>query len=249
MQEIVIMATAAGWAGVAVNATLAVFSALLFRPHGRGRDPAPISFNLAWAMLTVGAVFNVIGFTAEALKFGRFPEVDYATNWVRYTRQGLAMTAFFASLTALALGGVEHYFFTIAPVLGYGALSVFAALSFETNEAVIAFFVFAIVAWSWSWMSYWWWNAGTHTLMRWIPATTYMIEAGFLAMVGIENLKRNTASNEIEDWVFFGFTVLNAMWFGSIYWMSTMPNEKTRSGGTTLSRMFASRETYNTMTM
>lgn len=238
------MSTAANWTGLGVNAALVLFAGLLLRPRGFKDRAVPVSYNLAWFLLCLAALFNVVRFTAEALKFGRWPEVDYATNWVRYTGQGLAIAAYIGSLSALTLGGFEHFVFTVVPTLGYGALLVFTALAFNDNEATIGFFTIAAALLVCTIMAYFWWNASTYRLRWWIPVATFLVEVAFFVFAGLELFKRSILSNGAEDWIFAGFSIVNAIWFTFVYWIATTPNPKTDIGGTTISQMFNGPETY-----
>lgn len=208
------MSTTANWVATGVHAAAATGTAILLRPA-----PGAFEQDLAWGMTAFGYLANTVRHTAEALKFGRWPEppAAYATNWVRYVGAGVGTASFLGALASLSRGGVMQFVATVMGVLGYYALLTFAALSFETNEAVIGFFTIAAVLFVATVCAYFRLGTAQKTYGMWVPLVSFLLEAGFIAMAGIEVFKRSVASNQTEDIVFAVISVLKGVWALVVY--------------------------------
>lgn len=208
------MSAAANWMAMGVSAAGFAIVSVLLRP-----TKGSFESDLGWGAYLFGCIAFVVRFLAEALKFGRWPQspAAYATNWIRYTGGGIGLTSFILSLCALSRGGVEHCVFTSLGVLAYYAAFTFASLSFETNSAVIGFFVIGAFIFVCTACNYYYSNHAVRTYPMWIPALSFLVEAGFITMAGIEVFHRNTASNSIEDWVFAAIACVQVIWYGLVY--------------------------------
>lgn len=197
---------------MSAHALLAVVTGLFLRPlAGRFEQ------DLAWGLLAFGYLANVVRFLAEALKFGRWPPppASYATNWVRYTGAGFGSLGLIGSFAALSRGGIAQFFYTVLGVAAYYALFTFAALAFETNEAVIGFFVIGVLVVVGTWAVFC--RSGRTRWDWWVVAISMLLEVAFVTMTGIEVFRRKTASNSLEDWLFVGVSIAKGLWYLVVY--------------------------------
>lgn len=213
------MSTAANWTALGVNGLLAVITFSLLRPI-KGVFEA----DHAWGLLLFGYTASVVRFVAEALKFGRWPELPtvYATNWVRYAGAGLGTVGLLGSMVALCRGGVRQLLYTMVGVASYYALFTFAALAFTDDAgergAVIAFYVIGAVLFLGTLSIYYTHSEyGRKSLPRWIPAVSFLLETGMVAMTAINVIHRHTASSIAEDWVFASLSIANGVWYLLVY--------------------------------
>ena len=209
------MSTAAGWVGTGVHAFAALLVFFILTPGSSAFEAW-----LAWGLLLVGYVANTVRFVAEALKFGRWPEAPakLATNWVRYTGAGVGTAGLLGSFVALSRGGVRQFFFTVVAVLAYYTLFLFAALAFETDEAVIAFFVIGAVLFVGAVCIYYMHGEyGRERLPKYVAWISFTVEALFIVATGLEVFKRHTLSNSTQDWVFVSISIAKGVWYLIVY--------------------------------
>ena len=209
------MSTVANWVGLGVHGAAFLASLFFFKPA-----PGSFESDLGWGLTTLGFLSNVPRFLGEALKFGRWPQApaSYATNWIRYVGAGAGTTFFLGALAALSRGGVMQFLATVMGVLFYYAMLTFAALSFETNEAVIGFYTLAAFAFVATTVLFFKLNSSANkTYGMWVPIISWVLEAGFLAMAGIEVFKRSTADNSTEDIIFATLSIVKGVWALIVY--------------------------------
>lgn len=208
------MSAAANWMAMAISAAGFAVIGVLWRPLSGSFEA-----DLGWGAYLFACIAFVVRFLAEALKFGRWPQApaSYATNWIRYVGSGVGTASFILSLCALARGGVEHCIFTTLGVIAYYAAFTFAALAFETQPAVIGFFVIGAFIFVCAVCNYYYSNRAVRTYYIWIPVLTFLVEAGFVTMTAINIFNRHTASNSTEDWVFASIASLQVVWYGFVY--------------------------------
>lgn len=209
------MSTTANWVGLGTHAAGFVATALFLRPMRA--VATTFESDLGWGLILFGFLASVVRFVAEALKFGRWPEAPalYATNWIRHVGAGLGAVGFIGSYLALCKGGVFQFAITTIGVASYYTLFTFAALAFETTNAVIGFFTigaFIFVVLVAMMLMH-----GRSSVVWFISVIGPLIEIAFITMTGIEVFKRSIASEATEDWIFMAISVSQAVWAVLVY--------------------------------
>jgi len=214
------MSTVAQWAGLGVNAGMCLISAIFFKPVGKNAlEPAKFEYHVGHFAYGWAALVGVVRFLAEVYKFGRWPlaPASYVTSWVRYVGAGLSATAFMTMLCAIGGGGLLQLLAVPLSVASYYAALTFAALAFETQAAVIAFFTIASVVWLYAFMKFFSTDTAKNGFMPWIPTMSFIVEAGIITVSGLDLFNANITTNSLSDWLFFGLNVGQLVWYMFVY--------------------------------